>query len=406
MCETNGYCIEDWFRIVSADELVSHICGLWIDQAEYREASLIRKHRFDLLLTIQSFFEQCDPIFIKPIIDGLIARVHGRDYSCISDNFNAPIRLFDKLKIACLQCREYSRSIDNLFDITIKDLLLPAEGHSIPCGCPKCLDRQANGSGGYRKKNTSSYIADCEIKHGKKFDYHLTKYLNSRSNTTSEITIICRECESEQYPIENPGVFIRRAGEHIRCIDCPLCRKRKWGERTRRVMANPETKLKHRNSIINRDRTLPASVYYVKINKPGMDTMFKIGYTSRPINKRLTEMSKHTDLTVELLLDCKFKNGMGAESFETTIINDPELQKYRYKPTNNSTRNGVLIKPILFRGEGDNEIFTSDIRIAVPRIGKLLESVASNTEIVNKAIENVALLNETVNYSDSKLVEY
>lgn len=404
MNETNEFGIEDWFKFTSTDALVHHICGLWIDQAEYREVDLIRRHRFELLLTIQSFFEQCDPYIIKPILDGLITRVHGQDYSCIGDNFNSPIRLFDKIKIACLQCSEYSPSIDNKFDITLKDLLLPAEGHSIPCGCPNCLNRQATGSGGYRKKNTSGYIVDCEIKHGKKFDYRLTKYTNSRSNSTSEITIICRECEAEQYPADNPGIFIRRAGEHIRCIDCPLCRKRKWGERTRRVMSNPETKAKHRNSIINRDRTLPASVYYVKINKPGMDTMYKIGYTSRPINKRLTEMSKHTDVTVELLLDCRFKNGMGAESLETTIINDAELQKYRYKPMNNSTRNGKIIPPILFRGEGDNEIFTTDIRVAVPRIGKLLESVASNTDAVNNEIKNTAWLSDLAKYDDSKFI--
>lgn len=384
MTPSNQDLIEIFNKSSNYNDITEALILIWSSKAQYLNVNEKREQRLQLLIDIQTIINTCDPEGILIIINGLIAQVHGTDYILLKENLHYPIQFSNKAMITCNVClRKNIDQITSKFEIRLLDILIPHVDHLFADGCPVCVSKSKTGMGGYRRKTTASYIADNELVHKNKFDYRLVSYLNSRSNPSSEITIICRTCFALGLSLNQTnslcGIFTRRAGEHIRNKGCPLCYKREWGQRTSKYMANAKIKQKLSDSIRNRDRTLPARVYYLQIDREGFNKpLFKIGYTSRRVSKRISELlSANKGFKITKISECWFANGTGAESLETSILNDPETQKYLYKP-NHRTKNNPGPSHVLKNGVGDNELFIDDIMIKIPRIGRLFKSLASN----------------------------
>lgn len=86
-------------------------------------------------------------------------------------------------------------------------------------GCPKCVGKN---------KTTEDFIAEAKRIHGKKYDYSLTHYVNSKSKTT----IICSK----------HGQFKQMAGTHLSGCGCPKCGESMGEKGTRVFLENNDIK--------------------------------------------------------------------------------------------------------------------------------------------------------------------
>lgn len=74
------------------------------------------------------------------------------------------------------------------------------------CGCPLCMGEKISKS---KALTTEKFISKALKVHGNKYDYFLSKYINS----STKIKIIC--------PIH--GVFEQMPNNHLRGCGCPKC---------------------------------------------------------------------------------------------------------------------------------------------------------------------------------------
>ena len=93
--------------------------------------------------------------------------------------------------------------------------------HLSGCGCPKC--------GGFGQ-TTQDFVEKAKAKHGKRFDYSKTKYINYKT----KVCIICHE--KDKYGNEH-GEFWQLPNNHLHGLGgCPKCRKYKLEDEIRNFL--------------------------------------------------------------------------------------------------------------------------------------------------------------------------
>ena len=152
-------------------------------------------------------------------------------------------------------------------------------------GCTKCGKRYV--------PSTKEFIEKVKTIHDDKYDYSLVEYKNMKT----KVKIIC--------PIH--GVFEQQAGNHLGGQRCPSCAKEG---------GNFNYMFK------------PTILYYVKIEHENLDTVWKIGITTKSINERFRKDTK-SGFKVTLLKSFNYESG------ELAYCKEKSLQRlyraYKYK---------------------------------------------------------------------------
>lgn len=310
-----------------------------------------RMHRFGFLQKLQTEFYQYDLQLIKDILIGLFRQVHGVEYSYDDFVLTDFPNMTDKIPVRCEKHGIfYVRIIDHLIPISSTD--------KYPMGCTQCITELRQQSGGYRKKNTTIFIGDAEIRHGDRFDNRYVKYVDSTSKQNREhVTFICLECQR----IGESGIFQRHASDHLRNrpVGCPICHKRNWSLRSQEFLSRPDVRQK-----ISQSRIKSGFLYYIQLTIDDK-VVYKIGVSHQKMSLRMWQMCNNTNAKGEILCIRFFTSGSDARAFESKILNDERVIPFRYQIGNSCVSKGELEK--LLRN-GNRELFTVDIRNIVPEL--------------------------------------
>ena len=219
----------------------------------------------------------------KPTTEEFIRRaksVHGNKYNYDSTVYAGTST---KVEILCPIHGIFEQSPDN-----------HVRGAS---GCPSCAPRAP--------VNIDTFLQRAIDVHRNKYDYSCVDFIS----TKHKVTIICKK----------HGTFQQQAEAHTKGQGCPKCAKYGF------------------------DKTRPAILYYLKIQRTGMNPLFKIGITNRTVEDRFSaeELNK-----IEVLQIIHYTIGVLAYNFEQQILKEFIDDKY--------TGADVLTT-------GNTEIFDKDI---------------------------------------------
>lgn len=180
--------------------------------------------------------------------------IHGDKYDYSKSKYN---NFRSKVEIRCKTCS--------------KTFLQSPASHLRGEGCPTC--------GGTKKLILDEFIKGAIAVHGNKYDYSKVKYLG----TKRKVKIICKE----------HGIFEQTPFHHKRGNGCPQCVGHGF------------------------DVNKPGILYYVRVNKDGMEA-YKIGITNRSVKKRFDTDMKYITVIEELY----FENGEEALAAEEKILEE------------------------------------------------------------------------------------
>lgn len=360
--------LKDVAKMMDPNNLIESYVKIFREPAKYNPKEK-RKRRFVLLQELHQKFFQYDLNLIKEILTALFRQVHGMEYSYDHIAFTDVPSLADEIPVLCSKHEVFFvRIIDHLLSINMDD--------RYPMCCIECVKEIRQSMGGYRKRNTTMFIGDAEIRHGDRFDNRYVKYVNATSQKDrAYITIICLECQKKGHP----GVFYRHPSDHLRNrnVGCPICHKRDWSFRSQMFLSKAEVRKK-----IGQSRKEPTFVYYTRVTIDDT-TVYKIGATSQALSTRMWQMhrdNQYVEMKVELLGIRFFFRGMEGRSFEANILNDQRTLPYRCQIGNNGKNKAEIEKFML---SGNREIFSEDIRLIVPDLFE--QFVMSDTCALRKA---------------------
>ncbi len=343
--------LKDVAKMMDSNNLVESYVRSFRELANYSPKEK-RRWRFNFLQELHQKFFQYDLSLIKEILVALFRQVHGQEYSYDHIVFTDVPSLTDEIPVLCSKHGVFFvRIIDHLLSINIEN--------KHPMCCIECVKDMRHSMGGHRKRNTTMFIGDAEIRHGNRFDNRYVKYVNAISQKDRKhITIVCLECQKKGHP----GIFYRHPSDHLRNrnVGCPICHKRDWGIRSQIFLNKPEVRQRLRQS-----RKKPAFVYYARVTIND-NVVYKIGVTTQPLSIRMWQLhfDNTNEMKAELLGVRFFFHGMEGRTFESNILNDQRTLPYRCQIGNDIGKNkGKLEKFML---SGNREIFSEDIRLIVP----------------------------------------